>query len=82
MQILNCNYSNSALNRLVESFEAIAQNLVDQENFDSLEIVGDDITIKAERVSLFCLLFFIPLIACSFNEFVIVASQFHFIAIH
>ena len=79
MQILNCNYSNTALNRLVESFEAIAQNLVDQENFDSLEIVGDDITIKAERVSLFCLLFFIP---CSFNEFVIVASQFHFIAIH
>ena len=38
-------------NRLVMSFEAIALNLVNQDDFQKLEIVGDDITIVAERVS-------------------------------
>ena len=32
------------------SFEAITTNLVDQENFTELEKVGEDITIRAERV--------------------------------
>ena len=32
------------------SFEAITANLVGQENFTTLEKVGEDITIKAERV--------------------------------
>ena len=36
---------------LVMSFEAIAENLVDQEDFETLEIVGEDITMRAERVS-------------------------------
>ena len=36
--------------RLVMSFEAITANLVNQENFTALEKVGEDITIKAERV--------------------------------
>ena len=36
--------------RLVTSFEAITANLVDQENFTTFEKVGEDITIKAERV--------------------------------
>ena len=42
--------------RLVQSFEAIALNLVDQDDFTSLEIVGNDITIKAERVCIVLLL--------------------------
>ena len=33
------------------SFEAIALNLVDQDDFETLEIVGEDITMRAERVS-------------------------------
>ena len=33
------------------SFEAITLNLVDQEDFEILEIVGEDITLVAERVS-------------------------------
>ena len=33
------------------SFEAIAENLVAQEDFETLEIVGEDITMVAERVS-------------------------------
>ena len=37
--------------RLVMSFEAIAENLVAQDDFETLEIVGEDITMKAERVS-------------------------------
>ena len=36
--------------RLVMSFEAIAENLVAQDDFETLEIVGEDITMKAERV--------------------------------
>ena len=37
--------------RLVKSFEAIAENLVEQDDFETLEIVGEDITLVAERVS-------------------------------
>ena len=33
------------------SFEAIAENLVAQDDFEKLEIVGEDITMLAERVS-------------------------------
>ena len=33
------------------SFEAIAENLVAQDDFEKLEIVGEDITMVAERVS-------------------------------
>ena len=40
------------LHSLVTSFESIAENLVAQEDFVSLEVVGEDITIKAERVCL------------------------------
>ena len=32
------------------SFEAIAQNLVNQENFTNIEVVGDDVTLVGERV--------------------------------
>ena len=39
--------------RLVTSFEAITLNLVDQEDFEILERVGDDITVKAQRVRSF-----------------------------
>ena len=35
---------------IVESFEAIAQNLVNQENFTRIEVVGDDVTLVGERV--------------------------------
>ena len=35
---------------IVESFEAIAQNLVNQENFTTIEVVGDDVTLVGERV--------------------------------
>ena len=35
---------------IVESFEAIAQNLVNQENFEAIEVVGDDVTLVGERV--------------------------------
>ena len=34
----------------MESFEAIAQNLVNQENFTTIEVVGDDVTLVGERV--------------------------------
>ena len=34
------------------SFEAIAENLVAQDDFEKLEIVGEDITMVAVRVSL------------------------------
>ena len=34
----------------MESFEAIAQNLVNQENFEAIEVVGDDVTLVGERV--------------------------------
>ena len=37
--------------RLVMSFEAIAENLVEQDSFETLEVVGEDITLVAERVS-------------------------------
>ena len=33
------------------SFEAIAENLVAQDDLEKLEIVGEDITVVAERVS-------------------------------
>ena len=33
------------------SFEAIAENLVAQDDFEKLDIVGEDITVVAERVS-------------------------------
>ena len=36
--------------RIVESFEAIAQNLVNQENFTRIEVVGEDVTLVGERV--------------------------------
>jgi len=35
----------------VESFEAIAENLVMQEGFTRLEVIGDDVTVVGERVS-------------------------------
>ena len=35
---------------IVGSFEAIAQNLVNQENFTNIEVVGDDVTLVGERV--------------------------------
>ena len=37
--------------RLVESFETIVLSLVDQDDFQMLDIVGEDITVVAERVS-------------------------------
>ena len=37
--------------RLVESFETIVLSLVDQDDFEMLDIVGEDITVVAERVS-------------------------------
>ena len=39
-----------ALCSIVESFEAIAENLVNQENFTRIEVVGDDVTLVGERV--------------------------------
>lgn len=33
------------------SFEAIGLNLVNQPDFDELSVVGDDIKMRAERVS-------------------------------
>ena len=35
----------------MESFEAIAENLVMQEGFTRLEVIGDDVTVVGERVS-------------------------------
>ena len=35
---------------IVESFEAIAENLVNQENFTRIQVVGDDVTLVGERV--------------------------------
>ena len=36
----------------MESFEAIAENLVSQEDFTGrLEVIGDDVTVVGERVS-------------------------------
>ena len=35
----------------MESFEAIAENLVNQEGFTRLEVIGDDVTVVGERVS-------------------------------
>ena len=32
------------------SFEAIAENLVNQENFTRIEVVGDEVTLVGERV--------------------------------
>ena len=40
---------------IVESFEAIAENLVNQENFEAIEVVGDDVTLVGERVGGFSL---------------------------
>ena len=40
---------------IVESFEAIAENLVNQENFTRIEVVGDDVTLVGERVGGFSL---------------------------
>ena len=44
---------------IVESFEAIAENLVNQENFTRIEVVGEDVTLVGERVRMwiFCLTF-------------------------
>ena len=53
--------------RLVTSFEAITANLVDQENFTTFEKVGEDITIKAERVRVHfreCYSYFILTFCC------------------
>lgn len=33
------------------SFEEIAENLVNQEGFTGLEVIGDDVTVVGERVS-------------------------------
>lgn len=38
------------LNSLVESFEAITTNLADQSNFNTLAVVEESLTLKAERV--------------------------------
>ena len=38
--------------RLVVLFKTIALNLMDRDDFEKLEIVGDDITMVAERVSI------------------------------
>ena len=35
----------------MESFEAIAENLVNQENFTHIKVVGEDVTLVGERVS-------------------------------
>ena len=34
----------------MESFEAIVENLVNQENFTRIKVVGDDVTLVGERV--------------------------------
>ena len=34
----------------MESFEAIAANLVNQENFTRIQVVGDEVTLVGERV--------------------------------
>ena len=39
------------VHRLVLSFEAIGLNLVTQPKFESLDVVKEDISMKAERVS-------------------------------
>jgi len=33
------------------SFEEIAENLVNQEGFTGLQVIGDDVTVVGERVS-------------------------------
>ena len=35
---------------IVEAFEAIAENLVYQEHFTRIEVIGDDVTLVGERV--------------------------------
>ena len=35
----------------MKSFEAITENLVMQEGFTRLEVIGDDVTVVGERVS-------------------------------
>ena len=35
----------------MESFEAIAENLVNQEGFTSLKVIGNDVTVIGEKVS-------------------------------
>ena len=37
--------------RIVNSFETIAEALVEQEDFDNITVLGEDITFQAERVS-------------------------------
>ena len=36
--------------RVVESFEAIAGNLIEQDDFEGLEVIGEDITLVANKV--------------------------------
>ena len=42
--------SSISLCSIVESFEAIVHNLVNQENFMRVEVVGKDVTLVGERV--------------------------------
>ena len=39
----------------MKSFEAIAENLVNQENFTRIQVVGDDVTLVGKRVGGFSL---------------------------